>query len=72
MEDSKIKLTGARPEKICCERFKEFYEGGEITFAYTDTEEIDETQWFIEGLAHLYYCPFCGEYIKGRGFGAYR
>lgn len=65
-------LTGAKPEKICCERFQDFYETGEIVFAYADTQEIDETQWFIDGLAHLYYCPFCGEYIKGRGFGVYR
>jgi hypothetical protein len=65
-------LTGTKPEKICCERFKEFYETGDIVFAYAKTQEIDETQWLVNGLAHLYYCPFCGEYIKGRGFGVYR
>jgi hypothetical protein len=65
-------VTGMKPEKICCERFRDFYETGEIVFAYANIREIDETQWFIDGLAHCYYCPFCGEYIKGRGYGIYR
>jgi hypothetical protein len=77
MRKSEIKefnrlLVGTKPEKICCELFKEWYETSEIVFAYAETQEIDETQWFVDGFAHLYYCPFCGEYIKGRGFGNYR
>ena len=65
-------LTGKKPGKICCERFIDSYQKKEIVFAYADTQEIDETQWFVDGFTHLYYCPFCGEYIKGRGFGNYR
>ncbi|MDD5358603.1 MAG: hypothetical protein PHX80_05630 [Candidatus Nanoarchaeia archaeon] len=56
---------------FCCERFKEFYNEGLIQYIYEHTHEIDETDWAIDGFAHLYYCPFCGAFIKGRGFGNY-
>ena len=65
-------LTGIEPQEFCCKRFEEFYREGEISYAYSQSQEIDETQWIINGFAHLYYCPFCGKYIKGRGFGDYR
>jgi hypothetical protein len=45
-------LISMKPEKICCEPFKEFYETGEIVSAYEDTQEIDETQWWIDGFTH--------------------
>ena len=55
---------------FCCERLKVVYERvdpeHEILIFTTD---FDETQWYINGLSHLYYCPFCGSYIAGKGFG---
>lgn len=54
---------------VCCDRFYEAYLADEISFAYDKRTELDETEWFISGLWHLYYCPFCGAFIKGRGFG---
>lgn len=55
--------------KYCCWRFAESVKEGEFIYAYQHGKEIDETQWFIAGIGHLYYCPYCGSYIKGRGFG---
>jgi hypothetical protein len=54
--------------EVCCKRFYEAYLADEISHAYEVHSEIDETEWFISGLWHLYYCPFCGTFIKGRGF----
>ncbi len=56
---------------FCCERFGDFYTSGEIRYAYEKHRETDETEWFIAGLGHLYFCPFCGSFIKGHGFGNY-
>ncbi|MDD2467250.1 MAG: hypothetical protein PHI97_24955 [Desulfobulbus sp.] len=56
-------------EEVCCDRFFEAYVSNEISYAYEKHANIDETQWYISGLWHLYYCPFCGTWIKGRGFG---
>ena len=56
---------------FCCERFGEFYLTGEIHYAYEKHSAIDETEWVISGFAHLYFCPFCGAFIKGYGFGNY-
>lgn len=53
--------------EVCCGRFRDFYEDGTIVHA----EEEDETEWYVNGFAHLYYCPFCGKNIKGEGFGNY-
>lgn len=36
---------------------------------YINNKKIDETQWFMPEWLHIYYCPFCGTYIKGKGFG---
>lgn len=69
IEEFNRQLTGTKPENFCCERFHDCYKEREILFAYADTQEIDETQWYVEGFFHLYYCPFCGASIKGRGFG---
>ncbi len=60
-----------KPNIFCCERFKEFYNSGEIIYAYEKSNEIDETDWIVASFAHLYYCPFCGSFIKGKGFGTY-
>ena len=51
--------------KICCERFRQCVEEGEIVHA----DDFDETEWYIPEWHHVYYCPFCGSYIKGEGFG---
>ncbi|MDD2467848.1 MAG: hypothetical protein PHI97_28040 [Desulfobulbus sp.] len=56
---------------VCCNSFYEAYAADEISYAYEKHEEIDETEWFISGLWHLHYCPFCGALIEGRGFGAH-
>ena len=34
-------------------------------------EPGDNTEWAVQGFYHLYYCPFCGTFIKGRGWGRY-
>lgn len=60
-----------KPKKFCCERLKNAYKEGLLRYTYELTNEIDETDWFVEGFYHLYYCPFCGAYIKGNGFGDY-
>jgi len=65
MTKAKSKTRG----DICCDRFYEAYLADEISYAYEKHTDIDETEWLISGLWHLYYCPFCGTWIKGRGFG---
>lgn len=50
---------------FCCKRFQECVNIGEIVHS----SELDETEWYIPSWHHLYYCPFCGKFIKGRGFG---
>jgi hypothetical protein len=58
-------------QALCCERFRESYEQGEISYAYESTHDIDETEWYVNGFHHLYFCPFCGAFIKGHGYGSY-
>lgn len=58
-------------KNVRCERFNDWYQSSEIFYAYEDYPDIDETEWYISGLGHLYYCPFCGAFIKGHGFGNY-
>lgn len=48
----------------CCDRFKDSVEEGKIVHS----EEFDETEWYFPEWLHLYFCPFCGTNIKGRGF----
>ncbi|MFH1876714.1 MAG: hypothetical protein ABH865_07465 [Candidatus Omnitrophota bacterium] len=55
--------------EYCCSRFKEAVQNDEICFSYSNTNKIDETAWAIDKLWHIYYCPFCGKFIKGEGFG---
>jgi len=55
---------------FCCARLKDAYKEIDPDHEIlVFTEKFDETQWFINGLAHLYFCPFCGSYIAGHGFG---
>ena len=53
--------------KYCCIRLKESIYNGSIGFSPKRTK--DETRWFINGGYHIYFCPFCGKYIKGKGWG---
>lgn len=53
---------------FCCERFKETVYEGKIKHA---DETPDETEWYFPESGHLYFCPFCGSFIKGKGFGTY-
>ncbi len=55
--------------EYCCERFKESVEEDKIIVSATD--HPDETEWYIPEGGHIYYCPFCGAFIKGEGFGNY-
>jgi hypothetical protein len=56
-----------KQKELCCERFAEAIKAKEIIHA----DQNDETEWFISELGHLYYCPFCGAYVKGKGWGEY-
>ena len=51
----------------CCDRFKTAVEEAHIMKA----DSYDETEWYLPESYHLYFCPFCGAHIKGKGFGKY-
>jgi hypothetical protein len=69
--DSK-KIKTPKRIRYCCERFALAVKEKEIMHSYSSPRAtIDETTWFINTLWHLYYCPFCGAFIKGKGFGNY-
>ena len=53
----------------CCELFQMNVEEFEVISKADDLP--DETEWYINGGGHIYYCPFCGAFIKGEGFGDY-
>jgi hypothetical protein len=53
--------------KYCCIRFQESVEEEIIIKA----EGYDETEWYLNNGPHLYFCPFCGTNIKGKGYGEY-
>jgi hypothetical protein len=56
-----------KPQKSCCKRFQECVAEESIVYC----GEQDETEWAVPEFYHLYYCPFCGSFIKGRGWGEY-
>ena len=58
-----------RKTQYCCERFQESVE--EFKVIEKATDKPDETNWYIVDGLHIYYCPLCGEFIKGDGFGDY-
>jgi hypothetical protein len=60
-----------KPTNFCCERLRKSYQEGSIIYIYEYTSKIDETEWVIKDLWHIYYCPFCGAFIKGYGSGEY-
>ena len=53
----------------CCERFKKSVETDKVILKASDIP--DETEWYLNEGGHIYYCPFCGAFIKGEGFGNY-
>jgi hypothetical protein len=58
----------ARTKKYCCSRFSESV-GGKV---FIHSSDDDETEWFMPEWLHIYYCPFCGAFIKGKGWGEYK
>ena len=52
----------------CCDHFRESVTEGKIEKA---NDSPDETEWLLPEWLHIYYCPFCGSFIKGEGFGSY-
>lgn len=72
-EEVAIKEAIVPMEKVepCCGRFVEAVKEKEIVYSYSESNDMDETAWFISGFWHLYFCPFCGKNIKGPGFGVY-
>ncbi len=56
------------PENYCCSRFQESVAEGKIEHV---KDAIDETEWYLTEWLHVYYCPFCGSFIKGEGYGTY-
>lgn len=56
-----------KKRKYCCERFEDSVRHKEISHA----KGSDETEWYIEGGSHIYFCPYCGQLIKGIGWGEY-
>ncbi len=65
---SKINKEG-KHANYCCPRFEESVKERKLVYTYTHNKKIDETAWFMPEWLHIYYCPFCGEYIKGKGYG---
>jgi len=67
-KDDHVVKMGKRPA-FCCSRFNHAVKEGRFVFAYVIVRTIDETQWIDAGGYHIYYCPYCGTYIKGEGYG---
>ena len=59
--------TNAQGSNHCCTRFSEAVAAEEIMHS----ADNDETEWFIDGLWHIYFCPFCGTDVRGSGWGEY-
>jgi hypothetical protein len=57
--------TAKHKNKHCCERFAECVKERSIFHCSED----DETEWAVKDFYHLYFCPFCGSFIKGKGWG---
>ena len=54
-----------RKMKYCCQRFAESVDEGKIIHSTAN----DETEWHMPEWLHIYFCPFCGANVKGKGFG---
>lgn len=51
--------------QLCCLRFTEAVDRGEIVHSEAD----DETEWFINTFWHICFCPFFGVLVMGKGWG---
>ena len=51
--------------KYCSKSFQESVK--EKIFVHSSGK--DETEWFMPKWFHIYYCPFCRAFIKGKGTG---
>ena len=58
-------MTKCKP--YCCVLFEESVKEKKFLHA----KGCDETEWHIPEWHHIYYCPFCGTNVKGKGFGTY-
>jgi hypothetical protein len=63
----KTNFTKKTKNKYCCKNFQESVK--EKIFVHSSDK--DETEWFMPEWFHIYYCPFCGAFIKGTGTGEY-
>lgn len=54
-----------REYEYCCLEFEDSVKEGK----FIHSKNYDETEWFMPEWLHIYYCPFCGSFIKGNGFG---
>jgi hypothetical protein len=55
-------------DRFCCDRFSMSVK--EKAF-FRSEDDNDETEWFIAEWLHIYYCPFCGAFVKGKGWGEF-
>lgn len=58
---------GKRKVTYCCERFEETVK--EKRFVKASMK--DETDWYMPEWLHIYFCPFCGKNVKGKGYGSF-
>jgi hypothetical protein len=58
----------SRTSKYCCFRFRESVR---VDKTIIKASGYDETEWHLPQGMHIYFCPFCGQKIKGKGFGTY-
>ena len=59
----------SKNDDYCCMRL--FLAAEDEQCIVRSSDEIDETEWYIKECMHIYFCPFCGSNIKGKGTGGY-
>ena len=60
---------GTRSSAYCCFPFRESVIVDKTIIRAT---RYDETAWHLPQGMHIYFCPFCGHKVKGKGFGTYK
>ena len=58
-----------RTSPYCCFRFRESVK---VDKTIIKAKGYDETEWHLPEGGHIYFCPFCGHKVKGKGFGTYK
>jgi len=61
--------VASRSPAYCCFRFRESVKVDKTIIRAT---RYDETEWHLAQGCHIYFCPFCGSRVKGKGFGTYK